>query len=54
MKLKFEKLFEYKWSTDRNQAIDDPEEQAFLDQLPKETQNMLYRDYLYRDFLYEF
>ena len=31
IKLKFEKLFEYKWSIDRNQAIDDPEEQAFLD-----------------------
>ena len=25
-----------------------------LDQLPSETQNMLYRDYLYVDFLYEF
>lgn len=54
MKLKIEQYFEYKWVHDRNQAIDEPEELAFLDQLPMETQNMLYRDYLYKDFLYEF
>lgn len=34
LKNKIEKYFEYKWSNDRNQAIDDPEEQAYLDQLP--------------------
>ena len=54
MKQKIEQFFEYKWVHDRNQAIDEPEELAFLDQLPQETQNMLYRDYLYQDFLYEF
>jgi len=54
MKAKIEKYFRYRWLTDRNQAIDEPEELAYLDQLPIDTQNMLYRDFLYQDFLHEF
>ena len=32
-----EQYFENKWQNDKNQAIDDPEEKAYLDQLPEQT-----------------
>lgn len=53
-KRKIEQYFSYRWTQDKNQAIDEPEELAYLEQLPEDTQNMLYCEYLYKDFLYSF
>ena len=54
LKQKIEILFRYRWLHDRNQGMYSQEDISLLEQLPIETQNMLYRDYLYTDFLYEF
>ena len=53
-KLQLEEYFEYRWLENKNSAIDDQEEKDRLDQLPEETQNMLYTQFLYRDFLIVF
>lgn len=36
-KILIEQYFENKWQNDKNQAIDDPEEKAYLEQLPEQT-----------------
>lgn len=48
---KIEAHFDYKWSKDRNQAIDDEDELTLLSQIPDMVQNKLYQEYLYHDFL---
>lgn len=53
-KREIEKYFEYRWLSNKNSAIDDDEEQAKLDQLPEETQNCLYKEFLYMEFLKQF
>lgn len=50
-RIKIEAYFDYKWSYDRNQAIDEPEELSLMEQLPDETVNKLYRDFLYVEFV---
>lgn len=54
LKLNIEKFFEYKWEYDKNQAIDDEEEKAILDQLPVEVQDKLYTGFLFSKFLDRF
>ena len=48
---KIEKYFDYYWSANKNQAIDEQEEINMLNQLPVDTQNILYQEYLYKKFL---
>lgn len=49
-----EAFFDFKWEFDRNQAIDDPYELALMDQIPIETQNKLYCEFLFSEFLSAF
>lgn len=46
--------FDYKWSKDRNQAIDEEEEIKILMQLPVDVQDQLYSGFLFSDFLSNF
>ena len=46
-----EAFFDYKWKNDKNQAIDDDEEIALLEQLPINVQDTLYSSFLFNDFL---
>ena len=46
-----EEFFDYKWNKDRNQAMDDDQEQALLEQLPIEVQNNIFCKFLYFDFI---
>ena len=46
--------FDYKWTHDRNQAIDDEEEIKILMQLPDEVQDTLYSGFLFSGFLSRF
>jgi hypothetical protein len=48
LKNKIQLYFEYKWKTDKNQAIDDPEELALLEQLPEHVQDKIYNSYLFQ------
>ena len=54
MKRNIEQFFNYKWQFDRNQAIDDEEEMAILEQLPEEVQNKIYTNFLFKEFLHIF
>lgn len=51
LKVKIEKFFDYKWSNDKNQALDEEEEKMLLDQLPTDVQVRLFTEFLYSDFL---
>ena len=54
LKTTIEAFFDYKWQFDRNQAIDDEEELAMLEQLPEEVQNKIYTNFLFKEFLKTF
>ena len=47
-KTEMEQFFCYKWKSDRNQAINDEDEKAILDQLPVEVQDKLYFGFLFQ------
>jgi len=49
-----EAFFDYKWNNDKNQAIDDDEEIALLEQMPIVVQDHLYSGFLFNDFLQKF
>ena len=51
---KVQAFFEYKWSYDKNLAIDSEEEMKILGQLPDEVQDKLLTNYLYSTFLNTF
>ena len=53
-KRKIEIYFEYYWINNKNQSVDDEEEIAMLEQLPEDTQNTIYTEFLYKDFLKTF
>jgi hypothetical protein len=48
LKREIEEYFDYKWTYDRNQAIDDEQEKAILYQLPDEVQNKIYSEFLFK------
>lgn len=50
LKEQIEKHFDYKWKKDKNQSVNDPEEEAMLDQLPEEVQNRIFCEFLFSDF----
>lgn len=54
LQTQIEDYFEYKWQNDLNQAIDDPEEEKILEQLPVAVQDRLYSEFLFADFLTTF
>lgn len=54
LKKEIEEFFDYKWSYDRNQGIDEDWERAILYQLPDEVQNKIYKDFLFSKFLLTF
>jgi len=54
LKQKIEAFFDYKWSFDRNQAFDEEEEVAMMQQLPYEVINKIYCNFLFSSFLSTF
>ena len=42
--------FDNKWKTDRNQATDEPDEIAILEQLPINVQNKIFLEFLFYRF----
>lgn len=54
MKVKIEKYFDYRWTSDRNIAVSDEEDQKLIMQLPDEVQLSIFNRFLYRIFLSKF
>ena len=54
LKKQIESFFDYKWSHDKNSAIDDEDEQEILDELPSYVQDKLYVGFLFCNFIKKF
>lgn len=54
LKLKIEKHLDYKWTHDRNSAIDELEEKKILEELPDAVQDRIYKEFLFDKFLHLF
>lgn len=53
-KMRIEEFFHNKWTNDKNLAFINDEDLIMMDQVPQDTQNRIFQDFLYFDFLKAF
>ena len=54
LKVKIEEFMEYRWLNDKNQAMQDGDDIALLEQLPVDVQQRIYSEFMFKNFIKSF